>query len=311
MLWIVGRVALPDSATGSLVDDTGKPARDAVAGSRLIAQPFASELYFQPRPSSVSYNAAGSGGSNWGASNPLLRDRVARTLGPIVRFSNGTPVAPSIDKWFQDQSADDARKPVEERFVVRWSTQRPAVAEQWLKDNIDAAVDYLGEKPDPVKAASNEWSLIFFRRFASTHPGTWPTSEDAKDTEGKPTKRIKAVREGSDVQSYLFDPWLAAHPGAELQAVPADRVMASGSGLDPHITRANAQSQLDGIVAAWVTKTGRDRARIAEEIGKILDENEKAETPLGGLIGAPLVNVLEVNLALKKQFTPSLAARTP
>ena len=52
-------------------------AQGNIVGSRLIAQPFSSAKYFHPRPSAVSYNAAATGGSNWGASNPNLRKRVA------------------------------------------------------------------------------------------------------------------------------------------------------------------------------------------------------------------------------------------
>ena len=297
---------MPTSAEGSLVDAAGKPTSSAVMGSTLIAQPFMGEGYFQPRPSAVSYNAAGSGASNWGASNPLLRDRVARALGPIVKYTNGTPVGPDIEKWFQKEAGDDAQKPVKDRFVMRWALQRPAVAEQWLKDNLDAAAADLGESGDAVKAASSDWAPIFFRRFADAHPGKWPASEDFKGDDGKPAKRIKPVSDGSDVQAYLFDPWLETHPRADLQMVPADRVMASGSGLDPHITRANAESQLDGVVSAWATRTGRDRGKIAEQISKILDE--KTEAPLAGLVGVPIVNVLEVNLALKAQFAGAAVA---
>lgn len=305
-LWVVGHFALPQSANGSLIDASGKPTRGEAAGSRLIAQPFTGETYFQPRPSAVSYNAAGSGASNWGASNPLLRDRVARALGTIAKYTNGKPVGPDVEKWFQQQVADDAKKPVEDRFITQWASQRSAVAEQWLKDNVDAAAAELGENVDAVKAGTSEWTPIFFRRFADKHPGMWPTSEDFKDQDGKPAKRIKPVNEGGDVQAYLFDPWLEKHPTVELQLVPADRVMASGSGLDPHISLANALSQLDGVVAAWAAKTGRDRAVLADQIGKILDE--KSEAPLGGLVGVPTVNVLEVNLALKARFAGAAVA---
>src|SRR5437763_9153501 len=73
----VGQAVFRDQAQGSLLTDgDGK-----VVGSRLIAQPFSGDEYFQPRPSAVSYNAAASGATNWGASNPLLRGRVARQLG--------------------------------------------------------------------------------------------------------------------------------------------------------------------------------------------------------------------------------------
>src|SRR6185295_9333369 len=85
VLLVLGQTIFHDKAQGSLVyDKDGKP-----IGSRLIAQPFTGEEYFQPRPSAVSYNAAASGASNWGANNYLLRDRVARQLGPLVKYRSG------------------------------------------------------------------------------------------------------------------------------------------------------------------------------------------------------------------------------
>ena len=65
----IGQVVWHDKANGSLVtDDVGTP-----IGSRLIAQPFTGDEYFHPRPSAVTYNAAATGGSNWGGNNPALR----------------------------------------------------------------------------------------------------------------------------------------------------------------------------------------------------------------------------------------------
>src|SRR5579872_403062 len=90
-LWVIGQAAFHDKAEGSLIyDKNGK-----AIGSRLIAQPFSGAGYFQPRPSAASYNAAASGASNWGASQYLLRERVARQLGPIVKYAGakkGQPV---------------------------------------------------------------------------------------------------------------------------------------------------------------------------------------------------------------------------
>src|SRR5207245_1168361 len=81
-LWAVGRAAFRHQAEGSLL-----PGADGgVVGSRLIAQPFTGDEYFWPRPSAVSYNAAASGASNWAANNYQLRFRVARTLGPVVKY---------------------------------------------------------------------------------------------------------------------------------------------------------------------------------------------------------------------------------
>src|SRR5215813_8051092 len=93
----VGQTLFRDRARGSLVTD----ADGKVIGSRLIAQGFIGDEYFWPRPSAASYNGAASAASNWGANNPLLRNRVARQLGPLVRYGDGaerygkTPGAPA------------------------------------------------------------------------------------------------------------------------------------------------------------------------------------------------------------------------
>src|SRR5581483_3633016 len=80
----IGQVAFSHQAEGSLLKQ-----KDEVIGSRLIAQPFSGAEYFQPRPSAASYKADASGASNWGANNYLLRDRVARQLGPLARYGQG------------------------------------------------------------------------------------------------------------------------------------------------------------------------------------------------------------------------------
>lgn len=76
LLWGFARVAFPSQAEGSLIrlnDGT-------IVGSRLIAQNFTRDEYFHPRPSAVDYNAASTGGSNYGPSNPdhlkALQERV-------------------------------------------------------------------------------------------------------------------------------------------------------------------------------------------------------------------------------------------
>jgi K+-transporting ATPase ATPase C chain len=173
------------------------------------------------------------------------------------------------------------------------------VAEQWIKDNADAVAGELGKEPDDVKNDAREAASVFFRHFAEKHPASWPTSEEKKQ-DGKTVKVVASVQAGPDVQAYLFDPWLQAHPNADLEAVPADLVMTTGSGLDPHITRKNALFQLDRVARAWAEETHREKERVRGEIQRILDEH--TEAPLGGLVGVPLVNVVEVNLALRRHF---------
>jgi K+-transporting ATPase ATPase C chain len=293
----IGQIFFRDKAQGSLVDKNGKPTTkvEEAVGSLLIAQPFSGDEYFQPRPSAAAYNAAASGGSNWGANNPLLRDRVARQLGPIVKYASGQKhgqlVGPDIEEWF---------KHVPTNYAGQWAKEHPAVAEQWLKDHTDSAANWLGKSTDEVRKDTSESSQTFFAHYSAKHPGTWPGEEEVKTTDGKTEMRIKPVRDGADVQAYLFDSWLQNHATVDLEKVPADMVTASGSGLDPHITLKNALYQLDRVSGKWAQTTKRDAGAVRREIEEML--RLRAAAPLCGLVGVDLVNVLEVNLALHNRY---------
>ena len=94
--------------------------------------------------------------------------------------------------------------------------------------------------------------------------------------------------------------WRQDHPDVALEEVPADFVMASGSGLDPHITLENARFQLDRVAAAWAQDTKRDAGQMRADIEQLL--RRKAFAPGAGLFGVPMVNVLELNLELRARF---------
>ncbi len=70
--------------------------------------------------------------------------------------------------------------------------------------------------------------------------------------------------------------------------VPADAVTASGSGLDPDISVANALRQAPAVAAA--------RHMDAQKVQDLV--NAQARQPWLGIIGAAHVNVLQLNLAL-------------
>jgi K+-transporting ATPase ATPase C chain len=277
VLWAYGQALFPHEAEGSLVNEKGEPVTDVdqARGSRLIGQTFKGDEYFQPRPSSAGggYDASASGASNWGASNPLLRSRVARQLGPIVTYRDGKRVGPEVQDWFVE--ADDR--------LAQWAAAYPGLAANWVNQD-DASKAYVKQwseshaeapeyrkwrKDNPDKTAPEPGDLAepFFKSFAREKPRTWLTLDD-KDDKGKPLvdrdgkayKRVTLVKvskvkkesdENSEVQGYLFDFWLQKHPakGARLEPVPADMVMSSGSGLDPHITQANARWQLRHRIA--------------------------------------------------------------
>lgn len=81
LVWGIGRLAFPDQAVGSVI----ARADGRIAGSRLIAQGFSRAEYFHPRPSAVDYNAASTGGSNLGPSNPDHLRAVQERLDAITR----------------------------------------------------------------------------------------------------------------------------------------------------------------------------------------------------------------------------------
>jgi potassium-transporting ATPase KdpC subunit len=81
-------------------------------------------------------------------------------------------------------------------------------------------------------------------------------------------------------------------------AVPVDLVTASASGLDPHISPAAAQYQLVRVA------TARNLSR--EIVQGLIDQN--SQRPILGVLGDPVVNVLQLNLALDAH---SSHGRTP
>jgi len=80
VIWAIGRMVFSHQADGSLMRD----ATGTVRGSSLVAQAFTRPEYFHPRPSAVDYNAASTGGSNYGPTNPdhlkLVRERLDATV---------------------------------------------------------------------------------------------------------------------------------------------------------------------------------------------------------------------------------------
>jgi K+-transporting ATPase ATPase C chain len=107
-----------------------------------------------------------------------------------------------------------------------------------------------------------------------------------------PKLRERVAKTLADLKKYPSDPQ---------KEVPADLVMTSGSGLDPHITLKNALYQLDRVADAWAKKTGKDPGEIRTTIENLL--KQKASAPFGALAGVELINVFEVNLELRDLMT--------
>jgi K+-transporting ATPase ATPase C chain len=285
----LGQTLFRSQAEGSLIRD----AQGNVVGSRLIAQPFTADENYWPRPSSASYNGTASGASNWGASSYLLRDRVARTLGPIVKYKGTRPnnktVQEDIADWFKQQPnivADwaDAHAGVAQAWVNA-DDQHKAAVSAWQQSHSEAVDAWKKDNPDAGEPKPADLAVPFFKSNAKAFHEKWPKLVD------DPSWSLEAV---------FFDRWLQENPQAALEPVPADLVMASGSGLDPHITLKNALYQLDRVAAKRAELAKGDAAKIHKEIEDLL--RKKARGPLNGLVGAPMVNVLEVNLELQQRY---------
>lgn len=308
-VWAIGQAFFPFTANGSMVNGPdGKQ-----VGSLLIAQPFTKDEYFWPRPSAASYDASASTSSALSASNYALRDRVARMLGPIVKYKSGPEagqlVAPDVEAWFQKdqfqgqphliaQWADNHNElaqgwvsadPTHAQAVTDWSKSHKSVVDDWIKQN-----------PGTPQPQPSDLAVVYFENFSKDNPGKFPSSVTKQLPNGKSQTDIEPVASGSDVQSIFFDMWRQDHPDAPLQDVPADMVTTSASGLDPHITMNNAEYQLDRVAQKWAADKKLDPKQVRDQIEQILQEN--ASAALGGLAGEKFVNVLQVNLQLVSRF---------
>ena len=79
---------------------------------------------------------------------------------------------------------------------------------------------------------------------------------------------------------------------SDIQLVPADAVMASGSGLDPHVSVKNALLQLPRVAKA----RGMSEVDLAALVDKYTDGRD------WGILGEPGVNIVKLNLALDGKF---------
>ena len=101
--------------------------------------------------------------------------------------------------------------------------------------------------------------------------------------------RVVCATAGADYSSGQIVPVEGA---AVDPAVPADAVSASGSGLDPNISPAYA-----GLQIARIAKT---RGVSPDAVRELVTSHTEGRTL--GFLGEPLVNVVELNIALDRKY---------
>jgi len=107
-----------------------------------------------------------------------------------------------------------------------------------------------------------------------------------KDAKGE-LDDVKLITAFNDAKSPLIF--------ASKVPIPADAVMGSASGLDPHVSPRNADIQ-----AARVAKT---RGVSVDQVRQLIAQHTNGRSL--GLLGEPHVNVLQLNLALDQTFPVS------
>ncbi|MBS6503605.1 MAG: potassium-transporting ATPase subunit KdpC [Clostridium sp.] len=103
-----------------------------------------------------------------------------------------------------------------------------------------------------------------------------------------PSNLSPASEEYEKLVSERIEKIKASNPDKKDDPIPVDLVTSSGSGLDPHISVAAAEYQVERIAKARNISTG--------EVEQIIEKYTKGRAL--GVFGEETVNVLQVNLAL-------------
>jgi K+-transporting ATPase ATPase C chain len=267
LIWLIAQVpGLNNKASGSIIQVDGKP-----VGSSLIGQSFTDSdgnplpKYFQSRPS-----AAGAG------YDPLATS--ASNLGPeSIVDTPGDPTLPEADNGYKASLLTL----VCSRSAAIGKLEGVNGARPFCTgDGVGAVLSVIGPRDavgnvvNPTRVISvNEPCKTTATPFLATYEGV----------------RVECAKFGDD---YSVGQVVPIKGAATDPQVPADAVTASGSGLDPDISVAYADIQVNRVAKARSISADQVREAVqAHEYGRDL-----------GFMGEPRVNVLQLNIALDKKY---------
>lgn len=266
-IWLIAQVpGLNDKATGSIIQVNGEP-----VGSSLIGQSFTDSdgnplpKYFQSRPS-----AAGAG------YDPLATS--ASNLGPeSIVDTLGDPSLPAADNGYKASLLTL----VCSRSAAVGKLEGVNGARPFCTgDGVGAVLSVIG----PRDARGNVVTPT--RVISVNEPCNTTTTPFLNTYEGV---RVECAKFGDDYSVGQIVPIKGAATDPQ---VPADAVTASGSGLDPNISVAYADIQVDRVAKARGISADQVREAVrAHEYGRDL-----------GFMGEPRVNVLQLNIDLDQKY---------
>jgi K+-transporting ATPase ATPase C chain len=266
-IWLVAQVpGLNSNANGSIIEVNGKP-----MGSSLIGQSFTDKdgnalpQYFQSRPS-----AAGAG------YDPMATS--ASNLGPESIVD--TPGDPTLSADANGYKASLLTSVCTRSAAIGKLEGVDGARPFCTGDGVGAVLSVIGPRDargivvNPTRVVSvNEPCETTKTPFLNTYEGV----------------RVECAKFGED---YSVGEIVPIHGASTDPQVPADAVTASGSGLDPNISPAYADIQVNRVAKARGISADQVRQAVsAHEYGRDL-----------GFMGEPRVNVLQLNIDLDRVY---------
>lgn len=164
------------------------------------------------------------------------------------------------------------------------------IAQGAFSDNADGSLVHVDGKPvgsDLIGQAFVDKDGAALPRYFQSRPsaagdGYDPLATSASNLGAENRDLIKAIRQRREE--------VAARDGVPPSDVAPDALLASGSGLDPHISPVYAAQQVERVAKARGIDADRVRDLVAEHTSERVI----------GFLGEERVNVLELNLALDR-----------